>query len=70
MEIRDLIIKCMLKNDIKFYTNAEKIEHGSQLLLSQEQLYQCEGKKFDPVDIANLILCTNTDMLGAQSIDN
>lgn len=44
MEIRDLIIKCMLKNDIKFYTKAEKIEHGSQLLLRQEQLYQCEGK--------------------------
>lgn len=44
MEIRDLIIKCVLKNDIKFYTKAEKIEHGSQLLLRQEHLYQCEGK--------------------------
>lgn len=44
MEIRDLIIKCVLKNNIKVYTKTEKIKHGSQLLLSQEQLYHCEGK--------------------------
>lgn len=70
MEIRDLIIKHMLKNDIKFYTKTEKIEHGSKLLLSQEQLLPAWGEESDPVDTANLILCTNTEVLGAHSIDN
>lgn len=47
MEIRDLVIKCVLKKDIKRYMKAEQIEHGSQLLLRWEQLYQCEqGKNF------------------------
>lgn len=45
MEIRDLVIKCVLKKDIKLYMKAEQIEHGSQLLLRQEQLYQCEQGK-------------------------
>lgn len=29
MEIRDLVIKCVLKKDIKLYMKAEQIEHGS-----------------------------------------
>lgn len=45
MEIRDLVIKCVLKTDIKLYKKAEHIEHGSQLLLRQEQLYRCEQGK-------------------------
>lgn len=45
MEIRDLVIKCVLKKDIKLYMKAEQIEHGSQALLRQEQLYQHEQGK-------------------------
>jgi len=45
MEIRDLVIKCVLKKDIKLYMKAEQIECGTQLLLRQEQLYQCDQGK-------------------------
>lgn len=45
MEIRDLVIKCVLKKDIKLYMKAEQIEHGSQALLRREQLYQREQGK-------------------------
>lgn len=45
MEVRDLVIKCVLKKDIKLCMKAEQIEHESQLLLRQEQLCQCEQGK-------------------------
>lgn len=35
MEIRHLVIKCVLKEDIKLYMKAEQIERGSHLLLRQ-----------------------------------